>query len=105
MFQQLEVAGAQTINESALEVSPQPIQRNMKREEAATGMEFLKPNDIRIAGMLFRKIYSSLKALHFEEEKAKWHGSTDSILTPARLVLSTFTLVITASTGILKNYR
>lgn len=26
------VAGAQTINESALEVSPQPIQGNMKRE-------------------------------------------------------------------------
>lgn len=46
MFQQLEVAGAQTMNESALEVSPQPIQGNMKREEAATGTEFLKPNDM-----------------------------------------------------------
>lgn len=55
--------------------------------------------------MLFRKIYTSLKALHFEEEKAKWHFSPVSILTPARLVLSTFTFVITALTGILKNYR
>lgn len=58
----------------------------LKGEEAATGMEFSKPSDIWVAEMLFSKIYTSLKALHFEKEKAKWHFSIDSILTPARLV-------------------